>query len=88
MATNEPDAKMDHEYDQIVFSKTDAKHQVKETQSNAEFAASTPQGASLYPQLPRQLLHENDWGKHPVYKMLVLQEQEKAKAGMFLQLIF
>ena len=60
MATNEPDAEMDHEYDQIVFSKTDPKHQEKETQSNAEFAASTPQGASLYPQLPRQLLHEND----------------------------
>ncbi len=81
MATNEPDVDMD-EYDQIVFSKTDPKDQEKETQSNVEFAASTPQGAGLYPQLPWQLLHENDWGKHPVYKMQVLQEQEKAIAGM------
>ncbi len=82
MATQEPDLEMDHEYDQIVFSKTDTKYQLKEVQSNAEFAASTPQGASLYPQLPRQLLHENHWGKYPVYKMQVLQEQEKAIAGM------
>ncbi len=82
MATNEPDSKMDHEYDQIVFSKTDPQLQVKEAQLNSEFATSTPQGAGLYPQLPRQLLHENDWGKHPVYKMQVLQEQEKAIAGM------
>ncbi len=80
MATNEPDSEMDHEYNQIVFSKTDPQLQVKEAQLNSEFAASTPQGAGLYPQLPRQLLHENDWGKHPVYKMQVLQEQEKAIA--------
>ncbi len=82
MATKEPDSEMDHEYDQIVFSKTDPQSQAKEAQLNPEFAASTPQGAGLYPQLPRQLLHENDWGKHPVYKMQVLQEQEKAIAGM------
>ncbi len=82
MATNEPDVETDHEYDQIVFSQTDPKHQIRESQSNTEFAASTPQGVSLYPQLPQQLLHENDWGKHPVYKMQVLQEQEKAIAGM------
>ncbi len=54
---------------------------------NSEFAASTPQGAGLYPQLPRQLLHENDWGKHPVYKMQVLQEQGKAIAGMNIPLV-
>ncbi len=62
--------------------KTDPQLCEKEVQSNSEFAVSTPQGAGLYPQLPRQLLHENDWGKHPVYKMQVLQEQEKAIAGM------
>ncbi len=82
MATNEPDVEMDHEYDQIVFTQNNPKHQIRESQSNTEFAASTPQGVSLYPQLPRQLLHENDWGKHLVYKMQVLQEQEKAIAGM------
>ncbi len=52
MATNEPDVEMDHEYDQIFFSQTDPKQQIKETQSSTEFAASTPQGVSLYPQLP------------------------------------
>ena len=82
MATNEPDAEMDHEYDQIVYSKTNTQDCKPETQSSAEFVFSTPQGAGQYPQLPRQLLHENDWGKHPVYKMQVLQEQEKAIAGM------
>ena len=82
MATNQPDSEMDHEYDQIVFPKTDPQSREKEVQLNSEFAVSTPQGAGLYPQLLRQLLHENDWGKHPVYKMQVLQEQEKAIAGM------
>ncbi len=82
MATNELDFEMDHEYDQIVFAQTNPKHQIRESQSNTEFVASTPQGVSLYPQLPRQLLHENDWGKHPVYKMQVLQEQERVIAGM------
>ncbi len=82
MATNQPDSKVDHEYDQIVFPKTDPQSREKEAQVSSEFAVSTPQGAGLYPQLPRQLLHENDWGKHPVYKMQVLQEQEKAIAGM------
>ncbi len=82
MATNQPDSEMDHEYDQIVFPKTNTQECKPEAQSSSEFAVSTPQGAGLYPQLPRQLLHENDWGKHPVYKMQVLQEQEKAIAGM------
>ncbi len=82
MATNEPDAEMDHEYDQIVYPKTNTQECKPETQPSAEFAFSTPQGAGLYLQLPRQLLHENDWGKHPVYEMQVLQEQEKAIAGM------
>ncbi len=82
MATNEPDSEMDHEYDQIVFPKIDTQESKMEVQSSQEFAISTPQGAGLYPQLPRQLLHENDWGKHPVYKMQVLQEQEKVIAGM------
>ncbi len=87
MATNELDSEMNHEYDQIVFSKDDLKNQAKQTQVNSEFASSTPQGAGLYPQLPRQLLHENDWGKYPVYKMQVLQNQEKAIAGMNIPLI-
>ncbi len=82
MATNKPDSKMDHEYDQIIFPKDDLKNQEKQKQVNSEFASSTPQGAGLYPQLPRQLLHENDWGRYPVYKMQVLQDQEKAIAGM------
>ncbi len=82
MATNEPDSEMDHKYDQIVFPKIDTQESKMEAQSSQQFAISTPQGAGLYPQLPRQLLHENDWGKHPVYKMQVLQEQEKAIAGM------
>ncbi len=87
MATNEPDSEMDHEYDQIMFPKTDTQESKMEVQTSQEFAISTPQGAGLYPQLPRQLLHENDWGKHPVYKMQVLQEQEKAIAGMNIPLI-
>ncbi len=82
MATKQPDSEMDHKYDQIVFPKTNTQECKPEVQSSSEFAVSTPQGAGLYPQLPRQLLHENDWGKHPVYKMQVLQEQEKAIAGM------
>ncbi len=36
----------------------------------------------MYPQLPRQLLQENDWGRHPVYKMEVLQQQEHTIAGI------
>ncbi len=82
MVSNEPNSETDHEYDQIVFPKVKTQECKSEAQSSAEFAASTPQGAGLYPQLPRQLLYENDWGKHPVYKMQVLQEQEKAIAGM------
>ena len=82
MASNKPNSETDHEYDQIVFPKVKTQECKPEAQSSSEFAASTPQGAGLYPQLPRQLLHENDWGKHPVYKMQVLQEQEKAIAGM------
>ena len=82
MASNQPNSEMDHEYDQIVFPKVKMQECKPEAQLSSEFAASTPQGAGLYPQLPRQLLHENDWGKHPVYKMQVLQEQEKAIAGM------
>ncbi len=82
MASNEPDSEMDHEYDQIVFPKGDLKNHDKQKQVNQEFTSSTPQGAGLYPQLPRQLLHENDWGRYPVYKMQVLQDQENAIAGM------
>ncbi len=33
MATNEPDVEMDHEYDQIVFTQTNPKHQIRESQS-------------------------------------------------------
>ncbi len=82
MAAQAPDLEMDHEYDQIVFSKTDSNNQARASQSNPEFVASTPHGASLYPQLLRQLLQENDWGRYPVYKMEVLQQQEQAIAGM------
>ena len=82
MALNQPNSEMDHEYDQIVFPKAKTQECQPEAQTSSEFVVSTPQGAGLYPQLPRQLLHENDWGKHPVYKMQVLQEQEKAIAGM------
>ncbi len=82
MVTQAPDPETDHEYDQIVFPKTDIETQARASQSNPEFAVSTLQGANLYPQLLRQLLHENDWGRYPVYKMQVLQEQEKAIAGM------
>ncbi len=82
MASNQPNSKTDHEYDQIVFPNAKTQECQLEAQMSSEFAVSTPQGAGLYPQLPRQLLHENDWRKHPVYKMQVLQEQEKAIAGM------
>ncbi len=87
MATNKPDSEMDHEYDQIVFPKIDTQEGKPEMQSSTEFAISTPQGAGLYPQLPRQLLHENDWGRHPVYKLQVLQEQEKAIVGINIPLV-
>ncbi len=82
MAAQAPDPEMDHEYDQIVFPKTKTENQARASQSNPEFMASTLHCASLYPQLLRQLLQENDWGRHPVYKMEVLQQQEQAIAGM------
>ncbi len=49
MATNKPDSEMDHEYDQIVFPKTDTQECKLEAQLSTEFAISTPQGAGLYP---------------------------------------